>query len=98
MGTELVYSLTPGTQVLNTYIEKGTAIADFDEMIQGLGDIDPTGHITARGLETIVLSLAATEGVQKVQIMVNGKADWMTEYVDFTQPVSVPKQINAITF
>lgn len=96
-GTGLVYSLLPNTQVKQTYIENGTAIADFDDMIRGVGGIDLTGHSTARGLQSIVLSLAATQGVSKVQIMVNGKAELMTETIDFTRPVSVPKTINPIT-
>lgn len=97
IGSGLVYSLLPNTQVRQTYIENGTAVADFDDMIRGVGGVDLTGHATTRGLQSIVLSLAATQGVTKVQIMVNGKAELMTETVDFTQPVSVPKQINPIT-
>ncbi len=97
VGSGLVYSLLPNTQIRQTYIENDTAVADFDDMIRGVGGIDLTGHSTTRGLQSIVLSLAATHGVSKVQIMVNGKAELMTETIDFTQPVSVPKLINPIT-
>lgn len=97
-GSGLVYSLIPGTQVLSTYVEKDVAIANFDDTIRGVNELDLMGQYTTRGLQSIVLSLAATQGVSKVQLMVNGKAELMTDTMDFTQPVSVPKQINSITF
>ncbi len=98
IGSGLVYSLLPGTQVLSTFVDKDVAIANFDEMIRGFSELDLMGQNTARGLQSVVLSLAATQGVSKVHIMVNGKAELMTDTMDFTQPVTVPKQINSITF
>lgn len=98
IGSGLVYSLLPETKVRSTSIENGTAIADFDDMIRGISGVDVTGHSTTRGLQSIVLSLAATQGVSKVQIMVNGKAELTTDSIDFTKPVTIPKQINPITF
>lgn len=96
-GSGLVYSLNPTTKVLDTYITNGVAIVDFNEMIQGIADFDITGHSATRGLQSVVLSLAATHKVNRVQIMVNGEATLLTDSIDFTQPVSVPKNINAIT-
>jgi len=94
-GSGLVYSLLPSTTVEKIQIENGTAVASFDESIRGFDD---NGNASARGIQEIVLTLAATSGVSNVQIMVNGKADLSAESMDLSRPVAVPKQINTISF
>lgn len=99
-GSGLVSSLLPTTKIHQVKVDQGVALADFDEQILGLNanEAGSGKSISARSLDSVLLSLTATVGADKVQILVNGKTDALKEMKNYTQPVSKPKSINPFTF
>lgn len=95
-GSGLVSSILPTTKINQVKVDQGVALADFDEQI--LGITEEGKDVTAKSLQSVVLSLTATAGVDKVQILVNGKTGPFKELKNYTQPVTKPKSVNPITF
>ncbi|WP_052330000.1 GerMN domain-containing protein [Thermicanus aegyptius] len=95
-GSGLVSNILPTTKVNQVKVDQGVALADFDEKILGVSEGGKEASI--KGIQSVLLSLAATSGAEKVQILVNGKADPLKNLIDFSQPVAKPKSINPLQF
>jgi germination protein M len=91
----LVSAILPTTKIINTFVDKGVAVADFDDTILSY---DSNGKASASWLQSVILSLSQTTGAEKVQIMVNGSAEISADGMDLSQPVAAPKSINQVQF
>lgn len=94
-GSKLYSNLLPTTEILQVAITGDMIMADFNKELLSFGE----GSVaSADAVETIVLSLTENTGVEKVQIMVEGKTNLMAGERTLDQPVNRPIQINKREF
>lgn len=93
-GSALFSSLLRTTKVLDITQESGAIMVNFSNDIL---KYDNGKEASPEALESLVLSLTESTGVNKVQLLVEGKPLTSGTF-DFTKPVNRPVQINAMQF
>lgn len=83
--------LTQETELLESRIEKNLLILDFNSGIKSYGG--GTARESAI-IEQILYSMKQMEGVEKVQIMIEGKKGDLPEGSDISKPLPIPNGIN----
>jgi germination protein M len=94
-GSSLVSAVLPSTQIEQVGITGDTITANFN---RDLLLFNEEGRASGDAVKSIVLSLTENTGAQKVQIMVEGESQIVTEEQSLETPVLRPQEINATSF
>ena len=90
----LYSALLPSTRGLGVHVDKGVAVANFDDKLLAFSE----KGASPEAIQSIVLSLTETTGAQQVLIQVNGKsAGVKAAAMDLSKPVARPAMVNPLT-
>lgn len=87
-GSGLYSSLSNDLKLVQTALEKGTAVLQFEPS----GDGEKEKLLSDQALDALVLSLTELKPIEKVQVTVAGKDE------EASQPVSRPAEVNVASF
>lgn len=96
-SSKLVSPILPSTKLIHAEVneEQQSIVANFDPTILGWGEEQ---MMSRQVYESIVLSLLETTSMGKVQVLVNGSADYATDSNQSSQLAEKPIRINRISF
>lgn len=89
----LYSAILPSTRVLGAHVDKGVAVANFDDKLLAFSE----QGASPEAIQSIVLSLTETTGTEQVLIQVNGKSTGVkAAAMDLSKPVARPAMVNPL--